>query len=82
MTANDWSRGTTLAEAMKGLRKLKAKGAVHLYMVVGDSEPSVDSYGTISYGGAGKENAQLITVGPIGTVVSVTKKLKEFGYSL
>ena len=82
LTESKWARGSTLPEAMKQLKQLKAKGTVNLYLVPGDDAPSVDSNGSIRYGGEGKEEAKLITVGPVGTVSSVIRKLKELGYSL
>ena len=82
LTESKWARGSTLPEAMKQLKRLKAKGTVSLYLVPGDDAPSVDDNGSIRYGGEGKEEAELITVGPVGTVSSVIRKLKELGYSL
>lgn len=81
VTEGRWARGTTLAEALKELKRHGGKGQVYLYVVIGDSQPYVDQFGSICYGGEGKPNAELVTVGPVGTVTALTRRLRELGYS-
>lgn len=69
-TMDCFAIGATLPEAADKLLKAGAKRSDKVVgsLVLNDPEPTVDSYGGVSFGGSGAPDAMLIHLGKLGNV--------------